>query len=84
MMGSVYFPLMSERRMSRRAVELIADNRIRQAMDEGQLDDLPGIGKPIPDIDEPYDPMWWVKKWMKRENLAAELAQGLKSLRERG
>jgi hypothetical protein len=70
--------------MSRRAVELIADNRIRQAMEEGQLDDLPGLGKPIPDIDEPYDPMWWVKGWMKREKLSAELAQGLKNLRDRG
>jgi hypothetical protein len=75
---------MSERRISRSAIELIADNRIRQAMEEGQFDDLPGLGKPIPDIDEPYDPMWWVKKWMKREKLGAEIAQGLKSLRERG
>lgn len=75
---------MSERRISRRAVELISDNRIRQAMEEGQFDDLPGLGKPIPDIDEPYDPMWWVKKWMKREKMSAELARGLKGLRERG
>lgn len=74
---------MNERRISRRAVELIADNRIRQAMEEGQFDNLPGLGQPIPDIDEPYDPMWWVKKWMKRENLSAELAQGLRTLRER-
>ncbi len=75
---------MSERRLSRSAVELIADNRIRQAMEEGQFDDLPGLGKPIPDIDEPYDPLWWVKKWMKREKLSAEIAQGLKSLRDSG
>jgi hypothetical protein len=69
--------------ISRRAIELIADNRIRQAMEEGQFDDLPGLGQPIPDIDEPYDPMWWVKKWIKREKLGTEIAQGLKSLRER-
>jgi hypothetical protein len=75
---------MSERRVSRRAVELISDNRIRQAMEEGQFENLPGFGKPIPDIDEPYDPNWWVKKWMKREKISAELAQGLKNLRERG
>lgn len=74
---------MKDRGISRRAVELISDNRIRQAMEEGQFDGLPGLGKPIPDIDEPYDPMWWVKKWMKREQVAAEVAQGLKSLRER-
>ena len=75
---------MKGRGISRRAVELIADNRIRQAMEEGQFDDLPGLGKPIPDIDEPYDPLWWVKKWMKREKLAAELAEGLRTLRQRG
>ena len=83
MVTPVYFPAMKGRGISRRAVELLADNRIRQAMEEGQFDDLPGLGQPIPDIDEPYDPMWWVKKWMKRENLRAELAQGLRSLRER-
>jgi len=69
-------------RTSRRAIELVADNRIRQAMEEGQFDELPGLGKPIPDIDEPYDPMWWVKQWVRREKLGAELARGLKSLRE--
>lgn len=74
---------MSERGISRRAIELISDNRIRQAMEEGQFDDLPGFGKPIPDIDEPYDPMWWVKKWMKREKLSAEIGQALKTLREK-
>jgi len=85
MAAQVYFSPMSGRsRLSRRAIELIADNRIRQAMEEGQFDDLPGLGKPIPDIDEPYDPLWWVKQWVKREKLGAELAQELRSLRERG
>jgi hypothetical protein len=79
----VILGLMSERGISRRAIELISDNRIRQAMEEGQFEDLPGYGKPIPDIDEPYDPMWWVKKWMKKEKLSAEIGQGLKTLRER-
>lgn len=74
---------MNDRGISRRAIELIADNRIRQAMEEGQFDDLPGLGRPIPDIDEPYDPEWWIKKWMRREKMASELARGLKSLRER-
>ena len=60
--------------MSRRAVELIAENRIQQAIEEGQFDDLAGAGKPIPDIDEPYDPLWWVKKWIRREGLNRLLA----------
>jgi hypothetical protein len=50
-------------------------------MEEGKLDDLPGFGKPIPDIDEPYDPDWWIKKWVKREKLGRELAEGLRQMR---
>ena len=65
---------MSQDRFTRRAIELVADNRIRQAMEEGQFDDLPGEGKPIPDIDEPYDPLWWVKKWIRREQMGNTLA----------
>lgn len=65
---------MSQDRLSRRAIQLISDNRIQQAIEEGQFDDLPGTGKPIPDIDEPYDPMWWVKQWVRREKLGREIA----------
>lgn len=61
--------------MSRRAIERIAENRILQAIEEGQLDDLPGLGRPIPDIDEPYDPDWWVKAWIRREKLGRALAE---------
>lgn len=68
--------------MSRRALDIIVENRIREAMEEGKFDDLPGIGKPIPDIDEPYDPDWWVKKWMRRERISQELGEGLRTLRE--
>jgi DnaJ homologue, subfamily C, member 28, conserved domain len=66
------------RGITRSGVELIAESRIRQAMEEGQFDNLPGLGKPIPDIDEPYDPLWWVRKWMRREKLGRELAEGLR------
>jgi DnaJ-like protein len=67
--------------VSGRGIELIAENRIREAMEEGKFDDLPGLGKPIPDIDEPYDPLWWVKKWVRREQLGRELAEGLRRFR---
>lgn len=52
--------------LSRSAIARIAENRIREAIEAGELEDLPGLGKPIPGIDEPYDPLWWVKSWMKR------------------
>ena len=60
------------------AVQRVAENRIRAAMAEGQFDDLPGEGKPIPGIDEPYDENWWIKQWLRREKIRAVLADGLK------
>ena len=42
-------------------------------MEEGLLDNLPGEGRPIPGIDESYDPMWWVRAWVRRERLGRVL-----------
>ena len=43
---------------------------MREAEEAGEFDDLPGSGKPIADLDRPYDPAWWAKKWMQRETVA--------------
>lgn len=55
--------------------QYVTERRIQEAIDRGELDGLPGTGKPIPDLDQPYDGMWWVRKWMQREEIdaAAEL-----------
>ncbi len=71
-------------RMSRRAIETVVENRIRQAIEEGKFDDLPGLGKPIPDIDEPYDPLWWVRQWVRRERLGPALAGKVRELLREG
>ena len=47
-----------------------ADRQIREAQARGDFDNLPGKGKPIAGLDEPYDEMWWVKQWLRRENLS--------------
>ncbi len=52
--------------------ESVAERRIRQAMERGEFDDLPGAGKPIPGAGEPDDPLWWIRKWVERERLRAE------------
>lgn len=58
------------------ATRAIAENQIRRMIEEGKLDNLPGAGKPIPDIDEPYDENWWLKKFLKREGIKGrELAE---------
>jgi hypothetical protein len=43
--------------------------QLQQAMRDGEFDDLPGAGKPIPGIDRPHDPDWWLKRLIERENI---------------
>ena len=64
---------MSQEKLTRQTIQRLAENRIREAMENGEFDDLPGLGKPIPGIDEPYDPDWWVKQWFRRERLTQVL-----------
>jgi hypothetical protein len=52
--------------------ESIIDKQIREAQERGAFDNLPGKGKPLPGASEPYDEMWWVKDFVRRENVPAE------------
>jgi hypothetical protein len=45
------------------------DRQIREATERGEFDDLPGAGRPIPDLDKPFDELWWVKDKLRREGL---------------
>lgn len=49
-------------------IALIADRRIREAIDRGEFDDLSGSGQPV-DLPDRHDPDWWFKNLMKREGL---------------
>src|SRR4029434_11085562 len=46
------------------------DAQIRVAQEQGAFDNLPGAGKPLPNIDQEYDPMWWVKQLVPREQVS--------------
>ena len=46
------------------------DRQIREAEERGEFADLPGAGRPIPDLDKPFDEMWWVKDKLRREGLS--------------
>ena len=46
------------------------DLQVRQAMERGEFDNLPGQGKPIEDLGGEHDPDWWVKKLVEREKIA--------------
>jgi hypothetical protein len=58
-------------------LESMVERRIREAIERGEFDNLPGAGKPIADLDQPEDELAWVKRWMKREgiDLSKELAE---------
>lgn len=50
--------------------ESFGERRIREAQENGAFDSLSGFGKPIPDLEGPDDPDWWLKKKLRQENLA--------------
>ncbi|MEX0884835.1 MAG: DnaJ family domain-containing protein [Phycisphaeraceae bacterium] len=55
---------------SERAIQLAADEKIRQAREAGDFDNLPGHGRPLRDLGEGPDPNWAVRRLIKRERLA--------------
>ena len=47
------------------------EHKIREAAERGAFDNLPGAGKPIPDLDKPHDELWWIKRKLRDEELAS-------------
>ncbi|MDY7093093.1 MAG: DUF1992 domain-containing protein [Acidobacteriota bacterium] len=64
---------MSRSPITERAIATVAENRIRDAQTEGLFNNLPGAGRPLPCLDEPYDPNWWLRQWVRRERLTRAL-----------
>jgi DnaJ homologue, subfamily C, member 28, conserved domain len=46
------------------------DRQIRQGIENGDFDNLPGHGRPLPDLDTVHDEMWWVRKKLRREQVS--------------
>jgi hypothetical protein len=46
--------------------EPLAERLIREAIEAGDFDDLPGRGKPLPGAGQPDDELWWVRAWLGR------------------
>ena len=61
---------MTKRKPSGTSWESWTEQQIREAQAEGQFDQLAGKGKPLPDLTGIHDPLWWVKKLMRREQLS--------------
>lgn len=60
---------MTERKPPEVTVESWVDKQIREATARGELDNLPGAGEPLSEMDAPYDEHWWLKQKLRRENL---------------
>ncbi len=43
------------------------DRQIREAAERGDFDDLPGAGKPLPNLDRPFTAAHWAVDWVQRE-----------------
>jgi hypothetical protein len=52
-------------------IESLIEAQIRAARENGEFDDLPGAGKPLPGHTEPYDEQWWLKEFLRREGINA-------------
>lgn len=52
-----------------RAFQLIADAQIVAAIQAGDFENLPGLGRPIPDEPLNYDPNAWIREKMRLEGL---------------
>jgi Domain of unknown function (DUF1992) len=46
------------------------DRQVREAEKRGEFDDLPGAGKPLPDLGSPRDENWWIKNKLRDEGLS--------------
>ena len=61
---------MTERKPFGVSWETWIDRQVREGMERGAFDDLPGHGQPIQDIDRPHDELWWVRDKLRREGVS--------------
>ncbi|MFD1713183.1 DUF1992 domain-containing protein [Amnibacterium flavum] len=45
------------------------ETAIQQAMRRGDFDNLPGKGKPLPELGATHDPDWWIRRKIQTERL---------------
>lgn len=61
---------MTQRKPPGTSWETWIDAQIRVAMEKGAFENLPGAGKPLPNLGQEYDPLWWVKQLAQREQIS--------------
>src|SRR5689334_7478057 len=63
---------MTERKPPQTSLETWVKAQIRIAREQGAFDNLPGAGKPLPNLDQANDPLRWLKQYLQRENLSIQ------------
>jgi hypothetical protein len=48
------------------------ERKIRESVERGEFDNLPGSGRPLPDLAQPYDELWWLRKKLREEKLSID------------
>jgi hypothetical protein len=61
---------MTERKPPGVGWESWVEKQIREGIERGEFDDLPGAGKPLTDVGDHHDDLWWVKQKLKREEVS--------------
>jgi Domain of unknown function (DUF1992) len=54
-----------------------AERQIREAIERGEFDNLPGAGKPLPGLNGRDEEDWWVKGFLERERISMPLPTSL-------
>ncbi|MEC3974833.1 J-domain-containing protein [Amycolatopsis sp. H20-H5] len=63
---------MTERKPPGVSFETWIDKQVREATERGEMDDLPGAGKPLSGLGGPQDEQWWLKQYLAREGLSGD------------
>ena len=61
---------MTERKPPDLPWESWTERLIREAMERGEFDNLPGQGQPLPGLNGPDDALWWIRDKLRREQVS--------------
>jgi hypothetical protein len=53
------------------------ERQVREAMERGEFDNLPGAGRPIPGLNGRDEPDWWIRGFLEREKIPMPLPTSL-------
>ena len=54
------------------AIPIVAENRIREAIEVGEFENLKGAGQPFCDLHGYDGPDWWITRKLRREQASAK------------